>query len=91
MAASYVKFFESAGARVVPIMSNKGDSYYEYVFNSVNGVVFPGGAQDLVHSEYTRVSKLAMQHSIDQHEKANYFPIWGTCCGFEQLVGKINI
>ena len=41
--ASYVKYIESAGARVVPIFINQTDEYYEMMFNSVNGLLIPGG------------------------------------------------
>lgn len=37
--ASYVKFIESAGARVVPILVNQTDSYYKQMFQSLNGFV----------------------------------------------------
>ncbi|XP_071017835.1 gamma-glutamyl hydrolase-like isoform X1 [Oncorhynchus clarkii lewisi] len=37
IAASYVKYLESAGARVVPIRINRIDEEYEKIFNSING------------------------------------------------------
>ena len=37
IAASYVKYIESAGARVVPVLVNQTDLYYDMIFNSVNG------------------------------------------------------
>ncbi|VEN44719.1 unnamed protein product, partial [Callosobruchus maculatus] len=35
--ASYVKFLESAGARVIPIWIGKDDDYYTHVLNYTNG------------------------------------------------------
>ena len=46
IAASYVKFVESGGARVVPILINQPDDYYGMMFASTNGLLIPGGAQD---------------------------------------------
>ena len=46
IAASYVKFVESGGARVVPILINQPDDYYQMIFRSTNGLLIPGGAQD---------------------------------------------
>ena len=46
IAASYVKFVESGGARVVPILINQPDDYYQMIFSSTNGLLIPGGAQD---------------------------------------------
>lgn len=47
IAASYVKFMESAGARVVPISYKWNSTTLDLVFNSVNGILFPGGGVDL--------------------------------------------
>ena len=46
ISASYVKFVESGGARVVPILINQPDDYYQMIFRSTNGLLIPGGAQD---------------------------------------------
>ena len=43
IAASYVKYIESAGARVVPVLINQPEEYYRIIFNSTNGILFPGG------------------------------------------------
>lgn len=37
IAASYIKYLESAGARVVPILVNQTDEYYGNIFKSLNG------------------------------------------------------
>jgi hypothetical protein len=44
--ASYVKYFESSGARVVPIILGEDwDITYDKL-TKLNGVVFPGGDGD---------------------------------------------
>merc|ERR1719288_616609 len=43
IAASYVKFVESGGARVVPVMINQPEEYYRTIFKSTNGLLIPGG------------------------------------------------
>ena len=43
IAASYVKYLESAGARVLPVFTDMPDIYYEKVFNYTNGLLIPGG------------------------------------------------
>ena len=48
--AAYVKYIEAAGARVVPILINQDDEYYELMFNSTNGLLIPGGAVSLTDS-----------------------------------------
>lgn len=47
VAASYVKFLEAAGARVVPLRYSASEEELRRVFDSINGVLFPGGAADL--------------------------------------------
>lgn len=42
IAASYVKWVEAAGARVLPIFINQTAEYYDQVLDLVNGVIFPG-------------------------------------------------
>ncbi|KAH9405447.1 hypothetical protein TYRP_001297 [Tyrophagus putrescentiae] len=39
--ASYVKFLESAGARVVPIFLKQKQSYYQEMVSSLNGILMP--------------------------------------------------
>jgi gamma-glutamyl hydrolase len=50
IAASYVKFVESAGARVVPIKINQSQEYYKKMFYATNGLLIPGGAVSLYDS-----------------------------------------
>nr|XP_046195008.1 gamma-glutamyl hydrolase-like isoform X2 [Oncorhynchus gorbuscha] len=55
IAASYIKYLESAGARVVPIRT---DEEYEKIFNSINRLLLPGGGVDLQTSQFSRLSKI---------------------------------
>ena len=48
--AAYVKWIEQAGARVVPVLINQDEEYYETIFSSTNGLVFPGGQVSLDES-----------------------------------------
>ncbi|OBS59427.1 hypothetical protein A6R68_09445, partial [Neotoma lepida] len=68
IAASYVKYIESAGARVVPIR-----------------VLFPGGSADIMRSSYFHVAKMFYSKAIESYDDGDYFPVWGTCLGFEEL------
>ncbi|XP_054250668.1 gamma-glutamyl hydrolase [Indicator indicator] len=85
IAASYVKFLESAGARVVPIRLKLSDEEYDRIFHSINGVLFPGGGVDLKTSEYSRVAKIFYHKALEANDKGDYFPVWGTCLGHEEL------
>lgn len=45
--ASYVKWIESGGARVVPIKIGAKRDYYRDIMSKLNGVLLPGGAADV--------------------------------------------
>ncbi|XP_078611190.1 gamma-glutamyl hydrolase-like isoform X3 [Branchiostoma floridae x Branchiostoma japonicum] len=66
--ASYVKYLESAGARVVPIR-----------------VLYPGGGVDMFTSGYAKSAKIFYDLALKAFDEGDYFPVWGTCMGFEQL------
>ncbi|KDR20013.1 Gamma-glutamyl hydrolase [Zootermopsis nevadensis] len=86
IAASYVKYVEEAGARVVPIKINQTESYYESVIDTVNGVLFPGGAASFSASGgYADAAWKLYQRAVSKNNAGDYFPVWGTCLGFELL------
>eukprot|EP00890_Picochlorum_soloecismus_P001023 jgi/Picsp_1/1921/NSC_05387-R1_protein len=68
IAASYVKFVESAGARAVPILHDMSKKEMERRFRAVNGILIPGGGQDLSpgHPYYD-----AVEHLFDLAVKEN--------------------
>ncbi|CAF3252353.1 unnamed protein product, partial [Rotaria sp. Silwood2] len=91
LAASYVKYIEATGAQVVPIRMYQSIDYYLHLFNSLNGVLFPGGD---FSNEYLYVAKLFHMWTLklffycfyEFDEVQRSFPIWGTCLGFEVLL-----
>ncbi|XP_070708855.1 gamma-glutamyl hydrolase [Pempheris klunzingeri] len=85
IAASYVKFLEAAGARVVPVMINQTLEEYKTLFHSINGILYPGGGVSIVSSGYERAARIFYELAIEANKKGDYFPVWGTCLGFEQL------
>lgn len=85
IAASYVKYIESAGARVVPIRINRTEEEYGKLFNSINGLLLPGGDINIENSQFTRTAKIFYKLALKANEAEDYFPLWGTCQGFQQL------
>ncbi|KAK2571885.1 Gamma-glutamyl hydrolase [Acropora cervicornis] len=55
------------------------------LFNSINGVLFPGGASDLFDSPYERTAKILFNLAVKANKAGDVFPLWGTCLGFEFL------
>jgi len=85
--AAYVKYVEQAGARVVPVLINQDDDYYDTIFKSTNGLLIPGGAVSIVDSGYAKAGKILFQKAT---ASGSYWPIWGTCLGFELLAYLSN-
>ena len=80
---SYVDWFEQRGVRVLPIPYDTTE--HEEYFEVINGLLIPGGDMPFIikHDAFlttvTRFFELSLQ-------KDEYFPIWGTCFGFELLL-----
>ncbi|KAM8865678.1 gamma-glutamyl hydrolase [Synchiropus picturatus] len=89
IAASYVKYMESGGCRVVPIKLTLTDSEYEDIFNKINGLLLIGGAIDIETSEFARVAKIFYKLALEANNKGDYFPIWGTCLGMQLLTALV--
>lgn len=85
IAASYVKYLESAGARVLPVRIDQSKEEYARLFKSINGILFPGGSAKIQTSNYSNVAKLFYKLAIQSFDDGDYFPVWGTCLGFEVL------
>eukprot|EP01006_Ploeotia_vitrea_P064696 TRINITY_DN88634_c0_g1_i1.p1 TRINITY_DN88634_c0_g1~~TRINITY_DN88634_c0_g1_i1.p1 ORF type:complete len:347 (-),score=46.19 TRINITY_DN88634_c0_g1_i1:78-1094(-) len=84
--ASYVKFLEAGGARVVPIHFDISDSELNRLFKKLNGVLFPGGGQSLAPgSKYRDLTTRIYNLSLASASTSKPVPLWGTCLGFETI------
>ncbi|KAI4495237.1 hypothetical protein M0804_001438 [Polistes exclamans] len=84
IAASYVKFVEGAGARVVPIPINKSKLYYKKLLRNISGVLWPGGAASFKKG-YANAGNKIYQIAEEMNQNGTHFPILGICLGFELL------
>lgn len=84
--ASYVKYIESAGGRVVPIRNNLTEKQLEELFHSINGVLLPGGGANIYDSPYERTAKILFNLAVKANDAGDVFPMWGTCLGFQILM-----
>ena len=71
IAASYVKFVESGGARVVPVMINQPEEYYRTIFESTNGLLIPGG--DVSLDTHSGMLKILHRNNISLSFKTNSY------------------
>eukprot|EP01084_Bolivina_argentea_P162405 282646_1 len=87
--ASYVKWIEAGGAKVIPIMSDAKHEEVRHLLSIVNGIVFPGGAAFLYGpSEYWYQIHNILKYLREWHDDnpGQAIPIWSTCMGFEAMV-----
>ncbi|KAL6620544.1 hypothetical protein ACP70R_035683 [Stipagrostis hirtigluma subsp. patula] len=89
--ASYVKFVESAGARVIPLVYNEPEERLIEKLSLVNGVLFTGGSEK--HGLYFETIKKVFQYVLDKNDAGDPFPLFAQCLGFElvsMIVSKDN-
>jgi gamma-glutamyl hydrolase len=83
IAASYVKFVESGGARVVPFIYNEPPEVLEQKFRAVNGLLFTGGSAK--YGPYHQTVENLFQRALEENDNGEYFPVYAVCLGFEIL------
>jgi len=85
--ASYIKYLESAGARVVPVVWDQSPDDLTSIFSRLNGLLFPGGGINLLdfNTPYMQAILHLYNLVIDANTKGDYFPLWGTCMGFQEI------
>eukprot|EP00873_Tetraselmis_striata_P040536 jgi/Tetstr1/460800/TSEL_000556.t1 len=91
IAASYVKFIEMAGGRAVPFTHDMTEDEIAERFNQVNGILLPGGGAILEPGYgYYDVSATLLRLAIEANDRGDFFPILGTCLGFEFFTVAIS-
>ncbi|KAL0406718.1 UNVERIFIED_CONTAM: Gamma-glutamyl hydrolase 2 [Sesamum latifolium] len=83
IAASYVKFVESAGARVIPLIYNEPPEILNEKLNLVNGVIFTGGWAK--NGLYFEVVESIFKNILRKNDAGDHFPLLAICLGFELL------
>nr|XP_009630845.1 gamma-glutamyl hydrolase 2-like [Nicotiana tomentosiformis] len=88
IAASYVKFAEMAGARVIPLIYSEPPEILNQKLNLVNGVIFTGGR--VKDGLYFEVVKGIFQKVLEKNDAGEHFPLLAICLGFELLTMIIS-
>ena len=77
---AYIDWLEASGARVVPLLTTDDISVNREKLTKLNGVLFPGGDTD-----YLDLGNYIYNFAIQENDAGRFYPIWGTCLGFENL------
>jgi gamma-glutamyl hydrolase len=88
--ASYVKFLEAGGSRVVPIPFDLSPAALSTLLSQLNGALFTGGAAAFTTpsgalSQYARTASAIFNESVAAAGAGETWPLWGTCLGFELI------
>ncbi|KAH7686292.1 Peptidase C26 gamma-glutamyl hydrolase protein [Dioscorea alata] len=81
--ASCVRFVESGGARVIPIIYNEPEDLIIQKLNLVNGVLLTGGWAKT--GLYYDVAKKIFEIVLTKNDAGDHFPLLAVCLGFELL------
>ena len=81
---AYEKWVAQAGGRtvVLPRFFAHEPQALERLFASLNGLLIPGGGDFVGNGSVDAMVARATR----ANREGDYFPIWGTCLGFEYLV-----
>jgi len=88
ISASYVKFAEASGARVVPLHYDAPEEELRFLFSKINGIIFPGGGTEIRKTPGNRFresAELLYNLSLDANINGDTFPVHGTCLGMQML------
>ena len=88
--ASYVKWLESGGVRVVPIPFDAPLSTTKQLLSQINGALFTGGGVDFFDAngeltQYAQTGQLIFNESVTAFKNGETWPLWGTCLGHELI------
>lgn len=84
IASSYVKWLEGAGARTIAIPYDATPDMMDEILEQIHLLFLPGGDAPLPPSLIYLLDKIK-RHNLD----GSYFPVWGTCLGFQFLIQYI--
>ena len=85
LVSSYVRWLESAGAQVVPVLYNQSQADLSLLFGQLSGLLLPGGHCGTHGTAYGNASWQLLTMAKQANDAGNFFPVWGTCQGHEQL------
>lgn len=77
---AYEEWLDRAGADSVVTPSKFSGEELEKLFNGINGFLIPGGGDPFGTSADAMVDR-----AVKANQAGDYFPVWGTCLGFEWL------
>lgn len=93
IASSYIKWIEQTSSRVVPVDYQSSFEEIEELMRQLNGFLLPGGDTELFESVngtlvptyYQEVVGFILETAKNINDEGTYYPVWGTCMGFQNM------
>ena len=99
----YIKWLYSYGkdVKIIPIHYDSDISLLKFCLSQINGLLLTGGViphnssrwvnKSIIGSAFRSRLKFIIDYITYQNVKGNYFPIFGICLGFQELLGNILV
>jgi len=78
---AYKQWLAQEGAASVALPATFSGDKLESLFQSINGLLIPGGSRGLDPS-----AKAMVERAVQANKAGDFFPVWGTCDGYEWIV-----
>lgn len=83
---AYVRWLEASGGLIITIHTWDSEEKITEIMEKSNGIFFQGGSNDLdLSNEFVKKSTFVLNKAIEINNRGIYYPVWGTCQGFELL------
>ena len=79
-----VRWFTQQGIEVVPIPLLSNEAELRAYFTQIHGLYLQGGPS--LEPHYVRLVQTLLNLAIASNKAGHFFPVWGTCHGFQMLV-----
>lgn len=88
---SYLSWLEQNNMRWIEINFFEPEESYLAKLEISDALLLTGGGQNVLKpdgstSEYFKVAKRLINYAVERNQKGGYFPLWGTCLGFQSIV-----
>ena len=85
IASSHLSWMKSQG--IVPLIIPYDTKDINYYFKRIHGLYLPsGGAFAGTQKTFYNCCKKLMLKAMKENDKGVYFPVWGCCMGFQQML-----